>query len=230
MKKIFLIFLLIIPTSSCVVDSHNLSEWNKIPFKDRMKIVEDLDTRSNLFKDDKNTLYVGTWGTRKTLGKDGFDDHKIQNVAIRFCKEKFNLNKVVRMEKIVMTKEQTEKYKLYNQVYIKYICEKSDSQLIVEQKEDLKKQNFNLSKNTKTIRYTCSFSAIPSEKSRILIDGPKAYETTAIGVDIIYSNVNLTDKGAFTLQGASNDPGRAWFIGSQSFLILDTDMLPYSCN
>ena len=134
------------------------------------------------------------------------------------------------LEKIVMTEEQTEKYKLYNQVYIKYICEKSDSQLIVEQKEDLKKQNLNLSKNTKTIRYTCSFSAIPSEKSKILIDGPKAYETTAIGVDIIYSNVNLTDKGAFTLQGASNDPGRAWFIGSQSFLLLDTDMLPYNCN
>lgn len=229
MKNVLAFLLLGLLISSCVVDSHRLKEWNKIPFKERMKIAENLDTRSNLFKDDENTLYVGTWGTRKTSGKDGFDEYKIQNVAIKFCKEKFNRNKAVRIEKIVMTKEQTEKYKLYNQVYIKYICEKSDAQLIAKQKEDIKKQKLSLSKNTKIRRFTCSFSAIPSEKSKILIDGPKAYETTAIGIDIIYSNVNLSDKGAFTLQGASNDQGRTWFIGSKSFLLLDTQMLPYDC-
>ena len=93
-----------------------------------------------------------------------------------------------------------------------------------------KKNKSSFSKNTKKRSFICSYSVIPSEKSKILIDGPKAYETTAIGVQIKYSNVNLSDKGAFSLQGASNDPGRAWFIGSQSFLLLDTDMLPYNCN
>ena len=96
--------------------------------------------------------------------------------------------------------------------------------------EVTEKQKTSFPKNTKLKRFTCGYSLIPSEKSKIFIDGPEATEITAIGIKIKYSNVNLSDKGAFSLQGASNDPGRAWFIGSQSFLLLDTDMLPYNCN
>ena len=84
--------------------------------------------------------------------------------------------------------------------------------------------------NSINTSFICSFDKNNNEKSKIVIKGPKATERTAIGIIIDYSEVRLSDKGAFSLQGASNDPGRAWFIGSQSFLILDTDMLPYNCN
>ena len=52
---------------------------------------------------------------------------------------------------------------------------------------------------------------------------------TAIGIAINYSIVNLSDKGAFTLKGSSKQ-GRAWFIGAQSYLLLGTEMHPYTCN
>ena len=58
MRNALAFLLLCLLISSCVVDSHRMKEWNKIPFKERMKIAENLDTRSNLFKDDENTLYV----------------------------------------------------------------------------------------------------------------------------------------------------------------------------
>ena len=56
-----------------------------------------------------------------------------------------------------------------------------------------------------------------------------AKETTAAGIVISYSNVNKTDKGAYTLEGSSQQ-GRAWFIGAQSYLLLDTQMIPYKCR
>ena len=67
------------------------------------------------------------------------------------------------------------------------------------------------------------------EKSKIEIRGNTATETTAVGISINYSIVNLSNKGAFTLEGSSKD-GRVWFIGAQSFLILDVNPLPYDCK
>tara|TARA_X000000368_G_scaffold385201_1_gene344324 strand:+ start:700 stop:1044 length:345 start_codon:yes stop_codon:yes gene_type:complete len=74
--------------------------------------------------------------------------------------------------------------------------------------------------------FTCSLG---NEKSKIKIKGNTATETTAAGIVINYSNVTKTDKGAFTLEGSSKQ-GRAWFIGAISYLLLDTNMIPYSCK
>ena len=76
------------------------------------------------------------------------------------------------------------------------------------------------------ISYVCSLGG---EKSKIKISGSTAKETTAAGIVISYSNVNKTDKGAYTLEGSSQQ-GRAWFIGAQSYLLLDTQMIPYKCR
>ena len=64
---------------------------------------------------------------------------------------------------------------------------------------------------------------------KIKIRGGTATEITAAGISINYSIVELTNKGAFSLEGSSK-VGRAWFIGAQSFLLLDIDMVPYNCN
>ena len=77
--------------------------------------------------------------------------------------------------------------------------------------------------------FICKYAVYPNEKSIIEIRGSTATETTAIGVTINYSIVNLSNKGAFTLEGSSKQ-GRAWFIGAQSFLLLDVEMLQYTCN
>ena len=67
------------------------------------------------------------------------------------------------------------------------------------------------------------------KKSKIKINGSTATETTAVGIVINYSNVEKTSKGAYTLEGSSQS-GRAWFIGAQSYLLLDTQMIPYKCK
>jgi len=83
-----------------------------------------------------------------------------------------------------------------------------------------------LSGSSSSISYVCSLGG---EKSKIKISGSTAKETTAAGIVISYSNVNKTDKGAYTLEGSSQQ-GRAWFIGAQSYLLLDTQMIPYKCR
>jgi len=98
-------------------------------------------------------------------------------------------------------------------------------------KEKLKKKLNNnnsslVSNNTLNKNFVCSYGG---EKSKIEIRGSTATETTAIGISINYSIVNLSDKGAFSLQGSSKQD-RAWFIGAQSFLLLGIEMIPYDCN
>ena len=83
--------------------------------------------------------------------------------------------------------------------------------------------------NTLNRSFTCSFGYDLSEKSKIEIRGNTATEITAVGISINYSIVNLSNKGAFTLEGSSKD-GRVWFIGAKSFLILDVKLLPYDCK
>ena len=83
-----------------------------------------------------------------------------------------------------------------------------------------------LNKGSSGTSFTCSLGG---EKSRIKISGSTATETTAVGIVINYSNVNKTNKGAYTLEGSSQQ-GRAWFIGAQSYLLLDTQMIPYNCK
>jgi len=88
------------------------------------------------------------------------------------------------------------------------------------------KSSTSVSNNSINRSFVCSYGG---EKSKIKISGSTATETTAIGISINYSIVNLSDKGAFTLRGSSKQD-RAWFIGAQSFLLLGTDMIPYDCN
>ena len=219
MNKIFVVFLLILFLNSCVSD--NPSEFLKLPKNERLKIVKNLDARVNIFDNEKDIVYVGTWGSRVFKGGDGYGKDKIYNIAVRFCKEKLKLDSAKKIGTKIMNKEETEKYKLWNKVYVKYQCFQSE----LQKKEEAKKT----SNNKLTRSFTCNFSENTNEKSKIFIKGPVAMEETAIGIIINYKIVNISDKGAFTLQGASNDPGRTWFIGSQSYLLLDTQILPYNC-
>ena len=92
-----------------------------------------------------------------------------------------------------------------------------------------KKKILSASNNTLNRSFVCSYKFNPSEKSKIKIRGSTATETTAIGISINYSIVNLSSKGAFSLQGSSKQD-RAWFIGAKSFLLLGVDAIPYNCN
>jgi len=92
-----------------------------------------------------------------------------------------------------------------------------------------KKSSNNESTNKLNRTFTCRFANNPNEKSTIKIRGGSASETTAVGVLINYSKVSNSSKGAFTLERSSK-PGRAWFIGAKSFLLLDIEMYPYNCN
>ena len=62
--------------------------------------------------------------------------------------------------------------------------------------------------------FNCSY---PSGSSKIRIRGGTATELTSAGVEIKYNYVELTKKGAFSLE-QSTKPGRVFFIGAQSFL------------
>ena len=97
------------------------------------------------------------------------------------------------------------------------------------EKEKLEKLQNEQGNNTLNRSFTCSFGYDLSEKSKIEIRGNTATEITAVGISINYSIVNISNKGAFTLEGSSKD-GRVWFIGAKSFLILDLKPLPYDCK
>ena len=104
-----------------------------------------------------------------------------------------------------------------------------EKEIAKAEKEKLEKLQNEQSNNTLDRSFTCSFENNPSEKSDIEITGGTATEITAVGISINYSKVNLSNKGAFTLEGSSKD-GRVWFIGAKSFLLLDANALPYDCN
>ena len=98
-----------------------------------------------------------------------------------------------------------------------------------KKEKEIKKQSTSISNNTINRSFVCSYKFNPSEKSKIKIRGSTATETTAIGISINYSIVNLSGKGAFSLQGSSKQD-RAWFIGAKSFLLLGVEAIPYNCN
>ena len=241
MKKILGIFLVALMFSGC-----SKYTWNEINYH-----LMERDARKNILneKDDTIfTIYIGMYDDkteerfkgyyegRKKLGLSIEHYWPKETIAFRQCYKNFgNMREKVVFKKIIeVTEKQKDTYRLGFDRYAKYTCEKTDMQLAYEkqqkEKELKKKQKTSFPKNTKVKRFTCGYSLIPSEKSKIFIDGPTAYETTAIGIQIVYSSVSLSDKGAFILREASNDPGRAWFIGSESFLLLDADRLPYNCN
>ena len=144
-------------------------------------------------------------------------------IALNKCKKEFDLNKAKKIDYRVIPEKITNQHKLFSQVYWVYECSQETP------KKKSVTQNVTTSINSINRNFTCGYVDNNSEKSIIAIRGPKATEETAIGIIINYSIVKISDKGAFTLEGASNDPGRIWFIGAQSFLLLDTKVLPYNC-
>tara|TARA_B100001057_G_C22538682_1_gene828695 strand:+ start:50 stop:700 length:651 start_codon:yes stop_codon:yes gene_type:complete len=216
MKKLLGIVVLGLLLVSCVSDRP--TEFLKLPKNERLKIVENLDARVNIFDGEKDIVYVGTWGSR--LFKEKGFGNKNYVVASRYCKDKFDMDIASEIGIKTMSKQETEKYKLWNKVYIKYQCSKSTQKNIVESEK---------SNNTLNRSFVCSYQNDKNEKSKIQIRGSTATEVTAIGISINYSIVNLSSKGAFNLKGSSKGE-RAWFIGAKSFLLLGVDAIPYNCN
>ncbi len=217
----------------CATD--NFKSFNSLSKEEKNKIRQTRDARINLFPGDKNLVYIGSFGKRWDKGygvrnTDGKNCDIFLNctpsaheIAIKKCKEEFNLTDTKEIDYRVVPKEISKKHLLFSQVYWVYECfgEKSSYQVAEEESS--------ASNNTLNKSFTCSYKYDSSEKSKIKIRGGSATETTAIGIAINYSIVNLSDKGAFTLKGSSKQ-GRAWFIGAQSYLLLGTEMHPYTCN
>ncbi len=218
--------------SGCYV-THNPSAIRKTTDTEYKKIKDTRDARINILKGDKNLVYVGIWLVQSDMKLRGTDmgwltshikeeDIIIKNIANNKCKKDLNLNRAKKIKTWHTTKEEAKKYNLWLKSYDVFKCEKS--------LEQINSENVALkSNNTLNRSFVCSYKFNPSEKSKIKIRGKTATEITAVGISINYSIVNLSSKGAFSLQGSSKD-GRAWFIGAKSFLLLDDNGLEYNCK
>ena len=146
-------------------------------------------------------------------------------IAEQQCVKNFGLEKAVFKEMLEFSKDEIIEYRLGFKKYAKYSCEISERQLkeakiFQENTSSLNnnnvsnKNNNQVSNNTLNRTFNCSY---PSGSSKIRIRGGTATEITSAGVEIKYNYVELTKKGAFSLE-QSTKPGRVFFIGAQSFL------------
>ena len=219
--------------------------WDEINYH-----LMERDARKNILNESDDTIFTiyigmyddkteerfkGYYEGRKKLGLSIEHYWPKETIAFRQCYKNFgNIREKVVFKKIVeVTETQKETYRLGFDRYAKYTCEKTDIQLAYEKKQkEKKKKKQNKAKkksnNTRSRTFTCSLKNIPSEKAKIFIEGPSAYETTAIGIEITYSNVEYTDKGAFILTESSKDI-RSWFIGAISVLMVGNDKYFYDC-
>ena len=203
--------------SGCAPNMDHLV-FNKT-FGERIQLINDRHSRINLFEGDVDKIYVNIKFGTMPFGYP----NSIEDVAKRLCREKLNSDVAKHIGSRSMTKTEIKKLILHGTKYEIYQCERSEKKIINKNKIS------NQSTNKLNRTFTCSFANNPNEKSIIKIRGGSASETTAVGVLINYSKVSISSKGAFTLEQSSK-PGRAWFIGSTSFLLLDVAMYPYSCN
>jgi len=234
MKKLLAIVVLGLLTTSCV---QNLKEFRKMSLEERKEMSWDRDFRVNLFDNDKDILYLDTYAT-SAGGKPAMSDRRewshwltgqvfhqsIDDVAKRVCKRELNKDAANFIGTRVMTKSEIKYLKLFGIEYDMFKCAKSLSEIA---EEKLKKIQNEQSSNTLNRSYTCKLG---SEISKIKIRGSTATEITAVGVEITYYNVEYTNNGAFFLTRSSKDPGRAWFIGAQSYLLLDANKIPFNCR
>ena len=233
MKRILPLCILLL--SGCsgvfVFDNHRLPEWTKLSSNERNLIFENRDARINLFQDDKNIVYVRvrTPFDTRVEGKNNKvlpgEISKSNIVAKSKCKNEFNLHSAEKINLRVMTQEETARFKLWGKNYYVYKCSKSLDQISSESYKAPVSSSGKI--NTLVRSFKCSYKNGPSE---IRINGSTAQEITSVGISINYSKVTISDKGAFTLTGASNDPGRTWFIGAKSFLLLDIQSNEASCK
>ena len=236
MKKLLAIIVLGLLLSSCI---QNIKTFSKLSNVERNKITYDRDPRVDLFNGDKNILYLDTGATRigekhilVGMGRAEYSSlfsskvyiQDIFDAAKRICKRDLNKNAANYLGTRIMTKDEIKDFKLFGVQYDKFKCSKSQSEISEEKQKKLQNEQ---GSNTLNRSYACKLG---SEVSKIKIRGNTAKEITAVGVEINYYNVEYTNKGAFILRGSSKDPGRAWFIGAKSFLMLDANAIPYNCK
>ena len=233
MKNLLLLLILLLNGCAGVFmyDIHRHSDWSKLDSVEKKTVIENRDVRVNLFTDDKNIIYVGVrtpFETRSEGRNDKLvygETSKANSIAQSKCKSEFNLYKAEKINSRVMSEEETAKLKLWLKTYYVYKCSKSLDQIASESYEV---PNSSFGKTNTLVRtFKCTYK---NGYSTIRINGSSANEITSAGISIDYSNVTISDKGAFSLTGASNDPGRSWFIGTISFLLLDIQMNQASCK
>ena len=236
MKKLISILLLGLLLGGCI---QNFKEFSKMGANERDKMLYDRDFRTNLFEGDLDILYIDTRAV-STNGKPSLSyrtSHtnfltgkvylqNMSNTARRICKREMKKDAANFLGTRIMTKDEIKKFTLFGMEYDFFKCTKSQDEIVKKKLEKLQNEQGN---NTLNRSFTCSFGYDLSEKSKIEIRGNTATEITAVGISINYSIVNISNKGAFTLEGSSKD-GRVWFIGAKSFLILDVKLLPYDCK
>ena len=247
MKKLLGIIVLGLLLGGCV---QNFKEFKKMSVSERDKMIYDRDFRTNLFEGDLDILYIDTRAVNIN-GKPSLSERTsysnlltgkvyMQSMLVtakRICKREMGKGAANFLDTRIMTKDEINKFKLFGIEYDFFKCTKSQDEIAKAEKEiakaekekEIKKQNISISNNTLNRSFVCSYKLNPSEKSKIKIRGGTATEITAAGISINYSIVELTNKGAFSLEGSSKD-GRVWFIGAKSFLILDVNLLPYDCK
>ena len=218
----------------CAMD--NSKSFNSLSKEEKNKIRQTRDARINLFPGDKNLVYIGSFGKRfdKGYGVRNTDKRNCDiflnctpsayEIALKKCKEEFNLAETKEIDYRVIPKEISKKHFLFSEVYWVYECKKSYRQVQTEKAEkDFGKINI------PNRSFICSYEKNPNEKSKIKIRGGEATEITSIGVRLSYSDVRYTNKGAFILRGSS-DIGRTWFIGASSVLLLDSKSFLFNCR
>ena len=231
MKKLLVIVVLGLLLSSCGPVRHS---WKEINY-----IVDHRDTRKNIFntkKDSLKTIYVGVGTDSDEKWKNMYYTKSIvqpkaqhfapkEVIAEQQCVKNFGLEKAVFKEILEFSKDEIIEYRLGFKKYAKYSCEISERQLkeakifqentsSLNNNQVSNKNNNQVSNNTLNRTFNCSY---PSGSSKIRIRGGTATELTSAGVEIKYNYVELTKKGAFSLE-QSTKPGRVFFIGAQSFL------------
>ena len=247
MKKLLGILALILILSSCTGRT-----WEEINHA-----VDHRDTRINIFNTDKDTpktIYVGVGSDTDEKWKNKYYTKSIvqpkaqhfapkEVIAEQQCVKNFGVEKPVFIEMLEFSKEKIKEYRLSFKKYAKYSCEISDRQLkeakIFEEntpsfekndtkaKENKETKTAKVSNNTMNRTFNCSY---PNGSSKIKIRGGTATEITSIGIEIKYNYVELTSKGAFSLE-QSTKPGRTFFIGAVSFLGLGgTEMYEANCQ
>ena len=249
MKKLLGIVVLGLLLGGCV---QNFKEFKKMSVSERDKMIYDRDFRTNLFEGDLDILYIDTRAVNIN-GKPSLSERTsysnlltgkvyMQSMLVtakRICKREMGKGAANFLDTRIMTKDEINKFKLFGIEYDFFKCTKSQKEIAkaekdkeiakAEKEKEIKKQNISISNNTRNRSFVCSYKFNPSEKSKIKIRGGTAKEITAAGISINYSIVELTNKGAFSLEGSSK-AGRAWFIGASSFLLLDVNPLPYDCR
>tara|TARA_B100001057_G_C22595927_1_gene850822 strand:- start:133 stop:876 length:744 start_codon:yes stop_codon:yes gene_type:complete len=213
--------------------------WEEINYA-----VDHRDTRINIFNTDKDTLktiYVGVGSDSDERWKNKYYTKSIvqpkaqhnapkEVIAEQQCVKNFGVEKPVFIEMLEFSKEKIKEYRLSFKKYAKYSCEISERQLKevkifeentssfekndIKTKENKETKTAKVSNNTLSRTFNCSYA---SGSSKIKIRGGTATEITSAGVEIKYNYVELTSKGAFSLE-ESTVPGRVFFIGAQSLL------------